>query len=244
MTDDVEFDGNWKPAENEFLVIDAPEDAEVFSQTIEANAVAVPVMDTAHFDEENIRALFTGLVNGGGSKVLIQQFSARQMLSRKFALLQDGNAFRRLSDSAFTLDSSLTCIAEGGRLKFKSFHKMRAIVDLSEIYRDATDQEVQEFADHVTLAVEDSVTFLEMADQGMRKLVHAITRSGTLDIYDAGQISIAATGVGMQVQIVDGKIVMPTERREIKTFLHFLDDGLYRASLSGHRYLTNSKRPV
>ena len=216
VTDEVEFDGSWKPDESEFLVIDAPDDAEVFFQTIEANSVAIPVMDTAQFDQENIRALFTGLVNGGSNKVLIQMFSARQMLSRKFTLLQDGNAFRRLSDSAFTLDSSLTCIAEGGKLKFKSFHKMRTIVDLSEIYRDAADQEVQEFADHETLAVEDSVTFLEMAGQGMRKLVHAITRSGTLDIYDAGQISIAATAVGMQVQIVYGKIVMPTERREIK----------------------------
>ena len=78
----------------------------------------------------------------------------------------------------------------------------------------------------------------------MRKLVHAITRSGTLDMYDVNQIGVAAAEVEMPMDVVDGKVVMPTERRAIKTFLQFLDDGLYRASLTGQRYVTNSKRPV
>ena len=175
---------------------------------------------------------------------MIQQFSGRQVFSRRFSLLQDGNAFRRLSDSAFTFDSSLTCIAEEGRLKFKSFHKMRAIVDLSGIYRAATDQEVQDFADHATFEVARPEEFFGQADQTVRRLVHAITGSGTLKTYSVDQIRAAAAAVDMAVTVVDGKIVMPTERRAIKTFLHFLDDGLYRASLTGQRYLTNSKRPA
>ena len=209
---------------------------------IEANAVAIPDMDTGRFEQEDIRALFTGIANDQGTKVLIQQFSGRQVLSRRFSLLQDGNAFRRLSDSAFTFDSSLTGIAEGERLKFKSFHKMRGIVDLSDIYRAATDQEVRNFVDHATIEVARPEEFLGLADQTMRKLVHAITRSGTLDRYDVNQIRTAAAAVEMPMDVVDGKVVMPTERRAIKTFLQFLDDGLYRASLTGQRYVTNSKR--
>lgn len=244
VEEEVEFDGSWKPDDNEVLVVDTPDDARVFFETIEANAVAIPDLDTARFDQEGIRALFTGVVDDGATKVLIQQFSGRQVLSRRFSLLQHGNAFRRLSDSAFTFDSSLTCIAEEGRLKFKSFHKMRAIVDLSGIYRAATDQEVRNFADHASFEVARPEEFLGQADQTVRRLVHAITDSGTLETYGVDDIQAAAAAVEMPVTVADGKIVMPTERRAIKTFLHFLDDGLYRASLTGQRYVTNSKRPA
>lgn len=244
VEEEVEFDGSWKPDDNEVLFVDIPDDARMFVETIEANAVAIPDMDIRRFAQEDIRALFTGTANGGGTKVLIQQFSGRQVLSRRFSLLQHGNAFRRLSDSAFTFDSSLTCIAEEGRLKFKSFHKMRGIVDLSGIYRAATDQEVRDFANHATFEVARPEEFLGHADQTVRRLVHAITGSGTLEAYGANEIHAAAAAIDMPVIVENGKIVMPTARRTIKSFLHFLDDGLYRASLTGQRYVTNSKRPA
>jgi hypothetical protein len=86
-------------------------------------------------------------------KVLVQAFSPQQILSRRFSLLQDGNAFRRLSDPAFTLDNTLTCIVEGGEIKFKSFHKLRTIINLLDVYKAATDQEVQNFAGHASFEV-------------------------------------------------------------------------------------------
>jgi hypothetical protein len=244
ITDEVDFDGSWKPDENEVLVMDIPQDAQIFVDTINANAVAVPDLDTAAFDQENIRALFTGATNNGATKVLIQQFSARQMLSRRFSLLQDGNAFRRMTDQAFALDNSLACIAEDGKLKFKSFHKMRAIVDLVDAYKVATDQEVQDFANHASFEVADHAAFLASADQISRKLMHAINRSGTLNNYTVPQIETAANAVGVGLTVNGGRIVMPADRAEVKKLLRFLDDGLYEAPLSGQRYVTNSKRPA
>jgi len=242
VTDEVDFDGSWRPDENEVLVMDIPNDAQMFVDTVNANAVAIPDLDTAAFDQENIKALFTGTVNNGATKVLIQQFSARQLLSRRFSLLQDGNAFRRMTDQAFALDNSLACIAEGGKLKFKSFHKMRAIVDLVDAYKVATDQEVQDFASHAVFEVADQAAFLASADQISRKLMHAINRSGTLNTYTVPQIEMAANVVGVGVTLNAGKIVMPSDRAEVKKLLRFLDDGLYEAPLSRQRYITNSKR--
>ncbi len=244
ITDEVDFDGSWNPDENEVLTLDVPDEAQLFIDTIEANAVAIPDIDTAHFDQEGIKGLFTGTTDGGATKVLIQQFSTRQMLSRKFSLLQDGNAFRRLTDPAFSLDTSLTCIAEDGKLKFKSFHKMRAIINLIDVYKAATDQEIQAFAGHASFEVADPAAFLEVADQTTRKLIHAISRAGTLNDYTAADIETAANGVGIGITLNNGRIVMPTERAEIKKLLRFLDDGLYEAPLSGQRYITNSKRPA
>lgn len=244
VTDEVDFDGSWKPDEEEVLTLDIPQEAQIFAQAIEANPVAIHDIDTANFHQEGIRALFTGTNVGGATKVLIQQFSTRQMLSRKFSLLQDGNAFRRLTDPAFSLDTALTCIAEGGKLKFKSFHKMRAIIDLIDAYKAATDQEILDFSAHNNFEVADPDGFLDAADQTTRKLIHAISRAGTLDTYDAAAIETAATAVGVAVNVNNGKIVMPAGRAEIKKLLRFLDDGLYEAPLSGQRYITNSKRPA
>ena len=85
----------------------------------------------------------------------------------------------------------------------------------------------------LTIDVVRPEEFLELADQTMRKLIHAIMRSGTLDTYDVTQIQTAAAVVEMPMDVNDNKVVMPEERQAIKTFLHFLDDGLYRASLTG-----------
>lgn len=244
IAEEVDFDGKWTPDEDQVLTIDMPQDGQVFIDTINANPVAIPDIDTAHFDEQNIKAVFTGTAANGAAKVLVQQFSARQMLSRKFSLLQDGNAFRRLTDPAFTLDTSLTCIVEGGKIKFKSFHKMRAILNLVEIYRAATDQEVQDFADHASFEVADVDAFMQTADQISRKLIHAIQSSNVLDNYTVNDIEAAANAVGLVVATNNGRIVMPAGRADIKKLLRFLDDGLYEAPLSGNRYVTNSKRPV
>lgn len=242
IVEEVDFDGKWTPDEDQVLTIDVPQDGQMFIDTINANPVAIPDIDTAHFDEQNIKAIFTGINANGAAKILVQQFSARQMLSRKFSLLQDGNAFRRLTDPAFTLDTSLTCIVEDGKIKFKSFHKMRAILNLVEVYRTATDQEVHDFAGHASFETADIDAFMQTTDQISRKLIHAIQSSGVLDNYTVDDIEEAASNVGLEVATNNGRLVMPPSRAEIKRLLRFLDDGLYEAPLSGNRYVTNSKR--
>lgn len=242
VTDEVSFDGDWKPEPNEFLTIDIPQEAKIFVESIDSNAVSVPSINTKEFGQEGIKALFTGSSNRGSTKVLIQQFSSRQMLSNKFALVFKGNAFRRLVDQAFTLDTSLTCILEDEKLKFKSFHKMRSIIDLSDFYREATETEVRSFAKHPTFEVADIERFLSESDQTIRKLIHSVTCMETLDKYSAKEIKEAAKDIKMDIPIKKRRIVMPESRAEIKILLHFLNDGLYEAPLSKQRYVTNSKK--
>ncbi|MDV6329061.1 DUF4868 domain-containing protein, partial [Idiomarina sp. Sol25] len=104
--------------------------------------MAVADINAAAFAGEGIKALFTGVSANGATKVLVQRFTSQQVLERRFALLQQGNAFRRLTEPAFTLDNALACIIEGGTIKFKSQHKLRSIINMLDIYRAATDQEV------------------------------------------------------------------------------------------------------
>lgn len=244
VTSEVAFDGTWNPDDDEFLTIDIPAEASIFADTINANAVAVPDINTAAFGNEGIKAIFTGSTVNGATKVLVQRFTSQQMLERKFALLQHGNAFRRLSDPAFSLDTSLTCIVEGDKIKFKSQHKLRSIINMLDIYRAATDQEVQAFAGHASLDVADVAAFVANTNQTTRKLIHAVAKNGTLDTYTPAAIQAAAQGTGLNIDVQNGKIVMPEEHAEIKAVLQFLNESRYSGPLSGQPFVTNSQRPA
>lgn len=244
VTDEVPFDGSWTPNEDEFLTIDVPAEAQIFADTINANAMAVDDIDTAAFAAEGIKALFTGMPVNGATKVLVQRFTSQQVLERRFALLQQGNAFRRLSEPAFTLDNSLACIIEDGTVKFKSQHKLRSIINMLEIYREATEQEVQTFAAHASLEVADAVGFVNVTNQVSRKLIHAIVNNGTLDNYTPVQIQAAAQQTDLAINVQNGRIVMPTTHVDIKALLQFLNESRYSGPLSGQAFVTNSQRPA
>lgn len=244
VTDEVPFDGSWTPNEDEFLTIDVPAEAQIFADTVNANAMAVDDIDTAAFAAEGIKALFTGISVNGATKVLVQRFTSQQVLERRFALLQQGNAFRRLSEPAFTLDNSLACIIEDGTVKFKSQHKLRSIINMLEIYREATEQEVQTFAAHASLEVADAVGFVNVTNQVSRKLIHAIVNNGTLDNYTPVQIQSAAQQTNLAIDVQNGRIVMPTTHADIKALLQFLNESRYSGPLSGQAFVTNSQRPA
>ena len=244
ITEEVDFNGNWDPEQNELLTIDIPQEAEIFEETINDNATSIQDIDTSTFCDEGIKALFTGITANGKTKILVQRFTSKQMLERKFTLLQHNNAFRKLTEPAFTLDTALTCIIEDGKIKFKSQHKLRSIINMQDIYKEATDQEVRDFSNHQNLSVANVDEFLKQADQTTRKLVSAITRSNTLNTYGVNDIKSAAERVGVQVTVENNQIVIPDSKADIKNLLRFLDDSLYEAALTGQKYITNSKRSV
>lgn len=244
VTEEIEFDGSWKPDAEEFLTIDVPQDAEVFEQTIRANATAVPDLDTDHFPDENIKALFTGRVANRSAVVLVQRFTSQQVLSKKFSLLQRGNAFRQLTDNAFTFDSKLTCIIEGGKVKFKSLFNLRSIIDMTDLYREATAQEVRTFGAHQRLHVADMENFLSNTSQTCRRLIQAVSGAGTLDAHTAEQIRRAAAPTGLALTVDRHRIVMPTNKAEVKKLLQFLNESRYLGPLSQRPLVTNSQRPA
>jgi hypothetical protein len=244
VTNDVAFNGSWTPDSDEFLTIDVPAEAAIFEAAIRANAMAVPDLDTAHFADEGIKALFTGRVVNREAIILVQRFTSQQVLSRRFSLLQQGNAFRQLTDAAFTLDTSLACIIENGKIKFKSQQKLRSIVDMGELYRAATDQEVRDFAGHARLSVGDVPAFVAITNQTSRKLIHAVASNHALDNYTPAEIQTAAQSTSLNVNIQNGKIVMLADHQGIKALLQFLNESRYSGPLSHHPYVTNSQRPA
>ena len=244
VTTEIDFDGSWKPDEDELLFIPVPAEAEIFKEAVDSNTASVDEIETQNFAEEGIKALFMGISGKGETRILVQRFTSHQILDRKFLLHLWENAFRRLEDTAFTLDTNLTCIIEEGLIKFKSQHKLRSIIDLREIYREATDQEVKDFAKHPKLHIADTRAFLDAANQPSRKLIKAVLSDETLDKYETKNIRTAAKKTGLEINVRGGKIVMPSESKDIRALLQFLTEGRYLGPLSGQAYISNSHRPA
>jgi hypothetical protein len=243
ISEEVEFGGDWKPDDDELLFIDEPAEVATINAAVAAPPMSLPDVDAASFIGEAIKALFITDQSGGGMRLLIQVFSAQQILARRFSLLLDGNAFKELTEPAFTLDNYLAAILEDGKLKFKSFHNAKRIFELNQFYKEASGQEIDAFCSHASLHVADLDAFKDAADQPIRKMVHAIAKSNVLNSYSVNDIVRKAASLGLTIGTVNGKLSVPSDRKEIKNLFRFLDDGIYEAPLSAAKYVTNSKRP-
>ena len=214
-------------------------------QAVVQNAIALPVLDAMNFQEEGVRALFIAVGVGAHLRILIQNFSQQQFLSRNFAFLFDGNTFRRLNEPAFSLANDLVAIVDAvGDVRFKSFQMLRRVFDLGYFYREATNDELTAFCGHASLAVTDAAAFVEDADQTIRKFVHAVGSAGVLVNNQVTDIATQASAIGFPISIANGRIEVPQDRKSKKALLSFLLDKIYRGSINQQLYITNSNRPL
>jgi len=241
---EVEFNGDWNPDDEEFLYVTVPRQTEVLTSAIEGSPLSVSTLDAKKFHAEGVRAIFAGRTKGGKTVVTIQKFTSQQLLGHKLTLTLSRNVLNRLTAPTFTLDNKLVGLIEDGKLKFKSYHNIRMIFDLSDFFRAATDEDIDKFAGHSCLRVADVTALKSEVDQTARKLIHAIQRDAVLDSTTAAEIQKRARSVGISIDVKSGKVQMPTMRAEIKRLLQFLHDDVYEAPLSRTRYVSNSKKPA
>lgn len=246
VVNEIVFNGDWKPDDNEVLTIDDLPEARLMKDAINANASSFSDLNIAQFSNKPIRAIFTGRTVNGETEVYVQKFSSRQALSLSqlpIIRMQTGNTFIKTTDDTFTIDSKLVAIIEDNKTKFKSFHNARMVFDLSTHYKEATDDDLSQMIQHSSLEVSDQDSFIDEADAQVRKMVHSIERSGVLNNYTVHQISSAAANFpSVPLSVNNGKIALPSDKKQLKEILHFLLEDIYKGALSGSDYLTNSKR--
>ena len=243
--DEVEYVGNYKPDLDEILVIDNPPDAEQIAREAAGNHTALPVLDTVNFAAEAIRAL--ALVDQGehdAPRLLVQAFKRTQNLQRGFSLIQSADTFQKLTDAAFLLETKLAAVIESGRTYFKSDHVLRQFVQMRDAYREATNQEVESFAQHGHFIVPDVAAFVAVTNQVTRKLITEVRSSGVLEERSVEELSTSARQSGLDLPVRDGQIALPNDKQELKSILKFLVEDRYPGPITGHVYVSNSKRPA
>jgi hypothetical protein len=227
------------------LVINGLPEAQILLDASNQNAVALPPLDVANFVGEGIKALFTAVGNGANKRLLLQNFGPQQMLSSQLAFLHDGNVFRRLTEPAFSLGTQLVAtINSVGDVRFKSYSMLRRILDITPVFRQATDIDLTSFCGHASLVVADTPGFIASADEGVRKLVYMVNKVNVLGNHSVADIQNMAAAIGFQITVANGQIEVPADRRGIKSLCSFLLNKVYRGPIDQQLFITNSNRPL
>ena len=243
IVDTIVFDGRYIPDEGELLLIADFADVDGLQEAV-ANPLNIEAFDPAQHSLDAVKALFTSKTDNGSTRVLVQCFERRRLIANKgLAMFFSNDTFRKMSDAGLTLDTRLLAVLEGTSLKFQSFHFLRRVFDVSEHYNEATNDEVNAFASHAKMSVEDLPGFLASAGQLVRKKIALISQSGILDNFTTEQIVASAQSFSVAITTSpDGRIILPTNKTELRRLLRFLDEDYYESALSQTRYVSNSKR--
>jgi hypothetical protein len=244
---EIPFDGKYKPDFGEALVIQNYDDIDGLDQAVK-NPLGVADVEPSATTFESIKALFTGHVaQNGKATILIQHFDKRKIISTNgLSIFHSANVYKKIEGIGVTIDSKLSAILEDGNLKFFSFHLLRQVFDLSEYYKEATDNDIKDFASNPLIKVENLDQLVELSDSWIRRKVSLIQQSQILESVPINDFKAVASEFNIPLDtVIDGGsevIKLPTNKAALKTILRFLDEDYYKSPLSKVQYITNSKR--
>ncbi|KJC44255.1 hypothetical protein UB31_21315 [Bradyrhizobium sp. LTSP849] len=244
----IPFDGKYKPDDGECLFIDEYDDIDGLHEAI-ATPLGIPQIAADAAEFEMIRALFMGKTHEGRRIALVQNFDKRRILSNKgFAIFHSADVFKKVEGVGLTIGANLSAILEDDRLSFFNFHSARQIFDLTQYFREATDEDLNDFATSEALKINDLATFIATSDNWIRRKVALVMQSGILERIDfeATKASALVFGINIDTEANGDKLalVLPTKKAELKKLLRFLDEDYFQSVLSSTPHLSNSKRRV
>jgi hypothetical protein len=242
--DRVDYTPSYSPDEDEILCI---RDFQVPAEIVLAaeQPTICPPLEIGN-SNINIRAIIA--TDSEAGEYLFQAFDRRREISnRRFSIILSSHTFQRLKEPGLTLDSKLAAIVILNKvLIFESYYEARKVLNLMDYYREATDEDLKTFCNHEKLTVETADEFMKIADSWVRKKVALISQSGVLNMSTPQGISRAAKTYGIVLSLSgtgrNKKLLLPTNKKELKNFLRFLDEDFYTSVLSSSRFLANSKR--
>lgn len=246
----VQFNGDYKPDDGELYYIDKfklPQEVKVAINNTHSEKQFCPNVG----DVTKIHTLFMGkkYVQDGVAKYIVAYQRVRwdQYIKRKgLNLYYNADTFETDNRFGICISDTISCVFKEGRLYFNNFWYAKQVYDLSQYYREATAEDVIAFVRGEKISAEDVKVFEQNADNIVRRKIASINDSGILDTFTARQIKAKAKKILNQdiIKIVDKKILLPNNRKQMKIILQFLDKEIYLDIFTGETYQTNSKRKL
>lgn len=186
--------------------------------------------------------------SGGKELIFFQNFDSRRILipGRGLNLFAtaDASTFKELESPVVLLDANLAAIWDKGTLKFKNFNNAKKIFDLTTYFTEATDEQIEEFVAHSFISSEGKEKVMKACTAWSRKKIALILRGKVLDSMTAKSIKAAAKVVDYEVPMDGNKIKLPSDKKELKELLQFLDEDLYIGPISHRKLLSSGKREI
>lgn len=176
--------------------------------------------------------------------IKFQRFEKSQILKRKKrTIIYKNNMFIKNEDFCLNILDALDAIYYDNTFKFINYTNANKVLPLGEYYREATQEEVDNFKTLEIFTLSSEASFDKYASaHNVRGQIAKILDSDVLSQHTAHQLKEIATSYNINIDIQDDKIVIPTEKKDIKYFLTFLSEKIYKGPLSGKTLISSSTR--
>jgi hypothetical protein len=231
-TQEIMFDGNYAVQEEEISYVDF-----ILPVTITDSVLNSIGTNILNIKTDDVKALFWYEDN----VFYLQNFDKRKLLNNKNVIFYDKTAFNQLKEDALIIDNVVNSIYKNGKFYFKNFVNANKIFDLSNFYKAATDAELNLFASNVNISV-DAVWLVANSNTLIRKQVTLIEKSGILKKPSLKKIKTSALKFNLTIDLLDGKLILPSDKKMCKAILSFLNEQYYFGLITGKKYTTNSKK--
>ncbi len=240
----IDFDGNFKPnPEQLFFINNYPLDAEIINSTI--NPLAYNILDINDF-EGKIIGLFVKLNLDNTDYYIFQHFDARKIISnRGISLFFNQNTYSRVDRRGISINGTITAVYMQNQLLFQSYFNTKKIFDLNNYYEEATAEDIDNFTGSEILDFSPIENFEEYLNSTSRKKIKSIQMSGILNNHTVPDIILKAGNFNINLSAnEEGKLIMPSDKSELRNLLRFLDEDYFETSITGTKCMTNSKLPL
>lgn len=239
-SDKVIFCGEYKPDDNEVLYIENF----IFDYDL-SNPLNIEILN--HNEIENIKSLV--FVND--NFYAFQVFDSKKIIKvEKLALIYSNNSFSKLDNKGLIIDSKIDALYlfNDRKLFFISFYNSSKIFNLTDFYREATDNEIiQKFYSNKIFNNINKEYDPSKFNAKLRKKIHLIIINKILEkIKDNFDIVYNyANELGLNFfDKTNKKIILPEKKEDIEKLINFLNEDLYKSPITKNIYKTNSKKKL
>lgn len=233
-TEEILFDGNFNIDGNEILYVEMT----LSDNLVEANSntIGLEVLDISRDD---IKALFW-IEN---EVYYFQNFDKRKLLQNKNVIFYSGTTYHKLREDALIVENMVNAIYKDGKFYFKSYANANKIISLSDFFEEASNETIEEFATNEIFDL-DLNWLKDNSDTTIRKQITLIQKSQVLVSASSRKIKTSAKKFNLIIDLEDGKLKLPNDKKMCKSILSFLNEQYYFGLISGRKFITNSKRDV
>ena len=166
----VNFDGSYKPDEDESLKIEHFDLPDEIKEAIN-NPLGVEKL-IATDNDLNIRAVFLTLDDGEEGRIVFQRTQKRQLLlGGRITLFWNKDTFISTKKPGVVITDSIDAYYENGTLYFKSYYLANQILNLNKYYRQATDEDIRTFCQSSCFYVNDLDSLVSASNNWTRKKI-------------------------------------------------------------------------
>ena len=204
----------------------------------EANTNSIG-LDDLNLSNDKIKSLFW-IEN---DVYYFQNFDKRKLLTNKHLLFFDGNTYNKFSENALIVENVVNAIYENGKFYFKSYTNANKIISLMDFFQEASEAMIDEFANNSLLSADKD--WLKQSTSPIKKQITLIQKSGLLQMITIKKITSSAKKFKFEgIEIENGKVKLPNDKKKCKDILCFLNEQYYIGLITGKKFRTNSKREV